>query len=305
MEHLALLVGRPAPGIVRGMGDDAALVAPDLVWTVDAQVDGVHFRRDWSSPEDVGWKALSVNLSDLAAMGATPVGALVSLIFGEGDATSVEPIYAGLEACSRLYDCPIIGGDVARGPGLALSISVLGRAASAPPGRDGARPGDVIAVTGTLGEAAAGLLALRDPALGALEGAEACVERQRRPHPRMHEGVALAQVAHAMMDISDGIATDLRRMARRSSVGITVDLDVLPMHSAVRRIADHSGVEPSALAATGGEDYELAVALDPFAVATCGVPLTVIGEVVDGPIGLTLRGVGADAALRGWDHLAC
>ena len=125
--HLATLVDGSSPEILQGIGDDAAGLAPDLVWTVDPQVDGVHFRRDFSSPYDVGWKALAVNLSDLAAMGALPVGALVSLILGEGDAADAEPIYAGLGACARTYGCPVVGGDVARGPGLSVSISVIGR----------------------------------------------------------------------------------------------------------------------------------------------------------------------------------
>ena len=293
MAGLAVIVGRDTPGIPRGMGDDAAVLSPDLVWTVDAQVDGVHFRRDLSSPADVGWKALAVNLSDI-----------VSIVIGEGDATSLEPIYSGLEVCSRLYDCPIVGGDVARGSGLALSISVLGRASIDPPGRDGARPGDVIAVTGTLGESAAGLAALLDPTLRDLPGADECIERHRRPHPRLTDGALLAPHVHAMMDVSDGLATDLPRLAQRSGVSLTIDLDALPLHEDVRLIAQTLRRAPGAYAATGGEDYELVMAMPPAAVDACGVPLTVIGRVEDGPAGVRFTGAGADEALRGWDHLA-
>jgi thiamine-monophosphate kinase len=304
MAGLAVIVGRDTPGIPRGMGDDAAVLSPDLVWTVDAQVDGVHFRRDLSSPADVGWKALAVNLSDIAAMGAMPLAALVSIVIGEGDATSLEPIYSGLEVCSRLYDCPIVGGDVARGSGLALSISVLGRASIDPPGRDGARPGDVIAVTGTLGESAAGLAALLDSTLRDLPGADECIERHRRPHPRLTDGALLAPHVHAMMDVSDGLATDLPRLAQRSGVSLVVDLDALPLHEDVRLIAQTLRRAPGAYAATGGEDYELVMAMSPDAVDACGVPLTVIGRVEDGPAGVRFTGAGADEALRGWDHLA-
>ena len=300
--RLAELVDAPADGVLRGIGDDAALLAPDLVWTVDTQVEGVHFDRATSSPADVGWKALAVNLSDLAAMGATPVAALVSAILGPGDDAELEAVYTGLGACARTYDCAIAGGDVARGDALALSVSVLGRAAD-PPGRGGARPGDVLAVTGTLGESAAGLAILRDAALAGLPGADECVERHRRPHPRLAEGRVLAAHAHAMMDLSDGLATDLPRLARRSGVRLEVDLDALPLHDDVRAIAAALGVEPGVLAATGGEDYELVVALPADAVAACGVPLTVIGAVREGPAGLHVTGAGADAALRGWDHL--
>jgi thiamine-monophosphate kinase len=302
--HLAALVDGPAAGVLRGIGDDAALLAPDLVWTVDTQVEGSHFRRDWSSPADVGWKALAVGLSDLAAMGAQPLAALVSAIVPDGDASDLEPVYAGLGACARTYGCPVAGGDVASGPGLALSVGVLGRVATAPPGRDGARPGDVIAVTGTLGEAAAGLAALRDPDLAALAGVDGCRARLRRPHPRLGEGAALAAVAHALMDASDGLARDLPRIARRSGVALAVDLDALPVHDPVRAVAERLGTAPGAFAATGGEDYELIAVLDPGQVAGCGVPLTVIGEVVDGPAEVRWRGAGSEAALRGWDHLA-
>ncbi|MGI9117381.1 MAG: thiamine-phosphate kinase [Gaiellales bacterium] len=301
--RLAELVDGPAVDVLRGIGDDAALLAPDLVWTVDTQVEGVHFDRATSSPADVGWKALAVNLSDLAAMGATPVAALVSVILGEGDDAELEAVYAGLGACARTYDCAVAGGDIARGAGLALSISVLGRARHAP-GRAGARPGDVIAVTGTLGESAAGLAVLRDPTLRDLPGAEECVERHRRPHPRLADGKRLAAAAHAMMDLSDGLATDLPRLARRSGVALTVDLDALPMHEDVRAIAAALGHEPGAFAATGGEDYELLVALPAEAVGACGVPLTVIGAVTAGAAGVRFAGAGADGALRGWDHLA-
>ena len=294
--RLAELVAAPAPGVLRGIGDDAALLDPDLAWTVDTQVEGVHFDRATSSPADVGWKALAVNLSDLAAMGATPLAALVSVLVGPGDDAELEAIYSGLGACARLYGCAIAGGDVARAEELALSISVLGRTACAP-GRDGAQPGDVIAVTGDLGASAAGLLVLRDPALAELPGADACVQRHRRPHPRLAEGAALAPHAHAMMDLSDGLATDLPRLARRSGVAIEIDLAALPVRAETAAIARAAGVDPAELAATGGEDYELAVALPPD--ADLG-GLTAIGTVTAGS---GVRLAGADGALRGWDHL--
>jgi thiamine-monophosphate kinase len=300
--RLAGIVPAAAPALLRGIGDDAALLAPDLVWTVDTQVDGVHFDRATSSPADVGWKALAVNLSDLAAMGATPLAALVSVILGPGDDADLEAVYGGLAACARACGCAVAGGDIARGVQLALSVSVLGRADS-PPGRDGAAPGDVLAVTGALGASAAGLAVLRDPALAGTPGSEACITRHRRPEPRLAEGGRLAPHAHAMMDVSDGLATDLPRLARRSGVLLEVDLDALPIDPAAAALARATGREPGVLAATGGEDYELVVALPAEAVGHCGVPLTVIGEVAAGPAEVRFRGAGADAALRGWDHL--
>ncbi|MBM3680511.1 MAG: thiamine-phosphate kinase [Actinobacteria bacterium] len=304
MRALADIVGGEAHGASGGIGDDAAVIVPDLIWTVDAQVDGVHFRRDLSSPADVGWKALAVSVSDCAAMGATPVGALVSLVIAEGDVTSLEPIYVGLAECAEAYGCPVAGGDVARGPGLVLAVSVLGRTPVPAPGRGGARPGDLVVVTGDLGVSAAGLAALVDPALGDVPGVDACVERHRRPQPRLAEGAALARVARVMMDVSDGLATDLPRIARRSGVTLEADLDALPVPAPVRAVAARIGSESGAFAASGGEDYELVAVLDPADVAGCGVPLTVIGEVVAGPAEVRWRGAGSDAALRGWDHLA-
>ena len=301
--QLAGLVGDVSPEIIRGIGDDAAVLAPDLIWTVDTQVEGVHFRRDLSTPYDVGWKALAVNLSDLAAMGARPIAALVSVILPAGGSVDLEPIYAGLGACSVQYNCPVVGGDITRGSGLALSISVLGRAAVAPPGRAGARRGDVIAVTGTLGESAAGFAVLTDSGLADMPGATRCRERHLRPCPRLADGALLATNAHAMMDISDGLATDLRRLARRSNVRIQLNLDALPMRDDVRAIGAAMGVVPGVLAATGGEDYELVVALSERRVESCGVALTVVGRVVDGAVGIAFSGVGADEGLRGWDHL--
>ena len=294
--RLAELVDAPAPGVLRGIGDDAALLAPDLAWTVDTQVEGVHFDRATASPADVGWKALAVNLSDLAAMGAAPLAALVSVLVGPGDDAELEAIYSGLGACARLHGCAIAGGDVARADRLALSVSVLGRTVGAP-GRDGARAGDIIAVTGDLGASAAGLAVLRDPALADLPGADACVHRHRRPHPRLAEGAALAPFAHAMMDVSDGLATDLPRLARRSGVAIDIDLDALPVREETAVIARAAGVDPAELAATGGEDYELVVALPPDADVGA---LTVIGTV---SAGSGVRFAGAEGALRGWDHL--
>jgi len=303
IEHLATLVEDDAAQVLQGIGDDAAALAPDLVWTVDTQIEGVHFRRAWSSPEDVGWKALAVNLSDLAAMGGTPIGALVSLILGpEGDA-GIAPLYAGLGACARSYGCPIVGGDVAHGHGLALSISVLGRVARPAPGRAGAQPGDLLAVTGSLGAAAAGLAVLEDRAPPGLAGGDEATARHRRPLPRLEEGVVLARVAHAMMDLSDGLATDAPRLARRSGVTVHIDLDALPVDPHVRGIAASLNTAPGVLAATGGEDYELLVALDPADAATCEVPLTVIGTVEAGPADVVLSGAGAADGLVGWDHL--
>jgi len=194
-----------------------------------------------------------------------------------------------------------VGGDVSRAPVLMLAVTVPGRSAS-PVGRGGARPGDVLAVTGTLGGSEAGRLVL-ERRVPAPPEHEALAERHRRPRPRLDEGRALAGVVHAMLDVSDGVASDALRLAEASGVGVEVDLAALPQQAGVAAVAMAQGVAPGAFAATGGEDYELLVALDPAALADAPVPLTAIGRITAGPAAVRFSGPGADAGLRGFDHL--
>jgi thiamine-monophosphate kinase len=300
--RIAELLGSPPAHVLAGIGDDVATLAPDLVWTVDTLVEDVHFTRAISSPADVGWRALAVNLSDLAAVGAVPLGALVSLTMTAEGTTDVEPLYRGLAACAEAHGCPVVGGDITRGPRLVLSVTVLGRTAGPAPGRGGAHPGDVLVVTGRLGGSAAGLAIAQGRArAGAAEGA--LLDRHRRPRPRLDEGRALAPVAHALMDLSDGIATDARRLATRSGVRLTIDLDALPVDEGVAQVAESLGVAPGVLAATGGEDYELLAALPPERARDLGDRVTVVGEVEAGSVGVAFTGSGADRDLVGWDHL--
>jgi thiamine-monophosphate kinase len=297
------LAGR---GVVLGPGDDAAVLRPapgeDLVATVDAVVEGVHFDRR-STPADVGWKALAVNLSDLAAMGARPLWALVALALPRGTpAATVRGVARGLGACARAYATPVVGGNVTRADALSLTLTVLG---AVPEGRallrEGARPGDLVAVTGTLGDAALGL------ARGA---AAPLARRQRRPTPRVAAGLALAGLARAAIDVSDGLVQDLGHLCRASGVGARIGVLELPLSPAYRRAARRLE-DPWAAALGGGEDYELVVALPPArlaaareASARAGAPLTVIGRFVRGR---GVRVVGAQGeALRppaGHDHL--
>ena len=301
---------REGEGIVVGVGDDAAVLrAPrgeDLVVTVDAVVEGVHFDRRFRA-EDVGWKALAVNLSDLAAMGARPLWALCALATPRGESTArLAGVGRGLGACARAHGIALAGGNVTRARELALTVTAVGavrrgRALV----RGGARPGDALLVSGTLGDAALG----RRPG-----AAPALVRRQRRPIPRLALGRALAGFAHAGLDVSDGLLQDLGHMCGASRVGATVLLDELPLSPAYQRAAEADpDARPFDAALGGGEDYELLVAVPPGRVGRAraaarklGVRLTVIGEAT-AERGVRVLGVdGRRYMVRagGYDHLA-
>jgi len=301
--------------IVRGPGDDAAVVRarPVAVTSIDTVVEGVHFRRSTHSPADVGHGALASALSDLAAMGAEPGEAYVGLVRGELSDAEALALVAATEALAEQLGVTIAGGDVSSGPGLAVTVAVTGWADEPRRlvGRDGARAGDLLAVTGQLGGSGAGLRLLEglDPGLPA-GVRDALVHRHLRPQPLLQAGMAAARAgATAMIDLSDGIATDARHLSGRSGVGIAVDLDILPLADGVAEVAAAGGEDPTVLAASAGEDFELLLTAPPAqrdalerALAQTGSGVTWIGEVGVGE-GLELRGRGASAAeLRGFEH---
>ncbi len=267
-------------GLVVGVADDGAQLGGGLVVSQDALVEGVHFRLDWTSWRDLGYKAAAVNLSDLAAMGAEPSALLVTLAARpETDLGNVVSLYEGLGEPG----VPVVGGDTTRADRLTLVVTALGRSARVP-GRAGARPGDVLVVTGPLGAAAAGLDALR-------RGVESVfAERHRRPPIRLAEGRRLAATAHALMDLSDGIASDAARIAERSHVRLVVDVDALPLPDGLSREESHW---------TQGEDYELLAALPPDDPLAREFP--VVGRVEEGE-GVELRRAGERLEPTGWDH---
>jgi thiamine-monophosphate kinase len=261
------LGGGAGPGVVVGTGDDAAVLEGGLVVSTDMLVDGVHFDLRRTSPHDAGLRAAAVNLSDLAAMGAVPL-CLVAAVAVPRDFGGIEELAAGMAG----HGVPVAGGDLVRSDVVAVTLTAIGRA-DRPVLRSGGRPGDVLAVTGELGgQAASGYTA---PVV-----------------PRLAEGRALAAVATAMMDVSDGIATDVVRLARASGTGAVVELERLPR-------AAGATVEQ---AAAGGEDYELLVALP--AGTEAPVPLTVVGRLTDGDAVELIDAGGRSRALRGWDHFA-
>ncbi len=285
-----------------GLRDDAAVLdlpgAGPLVASVDSVVEGVHVDLSVCSPGDVGWKALMGALSDLAAVGAAPIGALVALCVpgGAGEGELALGVMAGVAEASAAGACPVVGGDVSESGQLAVAVTVLGTiepGGRGPVSRAGARPGDVVLVTGPCGGSAAGLRELRTG--GPAEGARAAA--YRRPEARLREG-ALARKggAHAMIDVSDGLALDLHRLADASHVGFRLEeVPVAP-----------GATEDEALG--GGEDYELVVAIGPsdadalmerFAAEGLRHPV-VAGMVVDDVSVRTLRG--RALGRMGWQH---
>lgn len=268
-------------GVRVGIGDDAAVLRPpageELVATVDAVVAGVHF-TDRFLPEEIGWKALAVNLSDLAAMGARPLWALLALATPPAaDPAWLARIGRGVAACARRHGLSVVGGNVTAARELSLSVTVLG---SVRRGgallRSGGRPGDLLVVSGTLGDAALGI---RPGAAAALRS------RQRRPRPRVALGRGAVGIARAAIDLSDGLLQDLGHLCTASGVGARVEVERLPLSPAYRAATRRSPA-PAVAALSGGEDYELLFAVPPGrlealrgAARRARTRVTVVGEL--------------------------
>ena len=291
------------PEVLVPVGDDCAVLrlgGRDWVAASDMLVSGHHF-RGWAAPEEVGYKAVAVNVSDVAAMGGTPRFVLTS--GGAPDPETTLRCFGGvIEAC-EVFGLYPLGGDTTRADALTVDVAILGELSAPPVLRSRARPGDLLAVTGELGASAAGLLALE----GGGSGPWRLVRRRLRPEPRVAAGSAAARLgANAMIDLSDGLASDARRVCEPSGVGCRVNLDLLPVAGDTRRFLETLGRDPEIVAAAGGEDYELLISapepvLEELA-RSVEVPLTTIGEVTDGADVILLRDGEPVQDLSGWDH---
>jgi len=291
----------------RGLFDDAAVLQVGdrrLVLTKDMLVEGLHYRPD-DPPADVAWKLVAVNLSDLAAKGARPLGTLLGYTLGE---SGWDRAFAdGLRTALSAFSLPLLGGDTVSGTAQrVLSLTAIGEASGPVPARSGAAAGDHLWVSGTIGDAGAGLAVLT----GTLPAHEALVRRYRAPRPRLEAGARLAPIVGAMMDVSDGLLIDAVRMGHASGVGVTIELDRLPLSEAYLAAL---GQDRAARlrAAAAGDDYELLFSIPAEAAAAIptlseqlGLPLTRIGRCEAGA-GLQIVDGGGDVPLPeqlGWEH---
>jgi thiamine-monophosphate kinase len=299
---LARVLGAGATGVRVGIGDDAAVLEAtleqrkQLVWTIDEQVEGVHFRRDLVADRDIGWRSFMAAASDVAAMGAEPWCALCALVLPDAvDDAVLESLASGQREAADAMGAPVVGGNLSRGPALSIATTLLGRCEHAVE-RRGAVPGDGVWLAGTVGLASAGLLALKGGAKG--PATDVAVVAWRRPTALVAEGRDMARVAHAAVDVSDGLARDAGHIAEASGVCLVLDDEPLLAQQDLVAAASALGVDPLDLALHGGEDYAL-VAASPGPIAG----FRRIGEVRPGR-GLLLRTASGERPIEplGFDH---
>jgi len=306
IDRLVQLCPTTSPRLRVGVGDDAAILTPrtgtELLVTTDVLVEGVDFNLSAWPLDRLGEKALAANLSDIAAMGGRPVAFFVALSLPvRARVRDVEMLYRGLGRLARRYGVALAGGDVSAAPCWSIAVTVIGeveRGRSLT--RSGARPGDLVCVTGTLGDSVAGFDLLsrgrRLPRGLSRPHARWLIDRHQRPTPRLGIAARLAQqrLATAAIDLSDGLAADMRRLCEASRVGMEIDLAALPLSRALRAYARATGRDPVADALGGGEDFELLVTIPPRRLnrarraAAGDVPLTVIGRVTPARRGLSV-----------------
>lgn len=303
------LFGGAHAGVLVGIGDDCAVLETggQLLVSTDTVVDGVHMDRRWMSFDDMGWRALAVALSDLAACGADPkkpITAFLSLLVPDDwPDQALHEFAEGMRACADEFHCAVAGGDTVATPGpFAAALTVLGTT-DRPALRRGAQIGDRIAVTGPLGRAATGLFALQHDIA---PSAPACVEAYRRPRPLLAQGYPLAASVSAMIDISDGLVADLGHLCRAGGVGAEINLDAIPVDDETMTVLDDFTDDPVVTAITFGDDYQLLCCLPPEKIDEAkqhGIPLTIVGEIIPGDQVRAMRnGQPVAIAAPGYEH---
>ena len=308
IDRIRKMTSVPDPSWV-GIGDDCAVIplspetggapASDLLVSTDMLVEGTHFLMEDISPRQLGWKSAAVNISDIAAMGGKPIATFLSLALPKTLPEQwMQEFMEGYNEISEKYGAAVLGGDTTCSPDrICINVAVLG---TCPRGkarlRSAARPGDLVCVTGTLGDSAAGLRLI----LGGQKGAAPrLMDRHYTPTPRVEEGLALSCLpgVHAMMDISDGVGSDLRHILDESGVGARIDTGKLPISKELQALCSEKGWDPKELALSGGEDYELLFTMDPQ--ETPDIPYTVIGEITANP---TVTWEGGSRDYMGYKH---
>ena len=308
IDRIRKMTSVPDPSWV-GIGDDCAVIplspetggapASDLLVSTDMLVEGTHFLMEDISPRQLGWKSAAVNISDIAAMGGKPIATFLSLALPKTLPEQwMQEFMEGYNGISEKYGAALLGGDTTCSPDrICINVTVLGtcpRGKAKP--RSAARPGDLVCVTGTLGDSAAGLRLI----LGGQKGAAPrLMDRHYTPTPRVEEGLALSCLpgVHAMMDISDGVGSDLRHILDESGVGARIDTGKLPISKELQDLCIKKGWDPRELALCGGEDYELLFTMDPQ--ETPDIPYTVIGEITPNP---TVTWEGGSRDYMGYKH---
>lgn len=308
IDRIRKMTSVPDPSWV-GIGDDCAVIplspetggapASDLLVSTDMLVEGTHFLMEDISPRQLGWKSAAVNISDIAAMGGKPIATFLSLALPKTLPEQwMQEFMEGYNGISEKFGAALLGGDTTCSPDrICINVAVLG---TCPRGkarlRSAARPGDLVCVTGTLGDSAAGLRLI----LGGQKGAAPrLMDRHYTPTPRVEEGLALSCLpgVHAMMDISDGVGSDLRHILDESGVGARIDTGKLPISKELQALCSEKGWDPKELALSGGEDYELLFTMDPQ--ETPDIPYTVIGEITANP---TVTWEGGSRDYMGYKH---
>lgn len=278
------------PEGVIGIGDDCAVIPQnsgmETLVSTDMLIEGTHFLLDDITPYRLGWKSAAVNISDIAAMGGRCTGSFLSFALPKGlQKEWMDEFIRGYKEISEIYDCPLLGGDTTSSPDrLCISVTVSGECAlGTSRKRSAAREGDLICVTGPLGDSAAGLQIILQ-GLERDEDAEILIQRHYLPRPRIKEGLAIAATpgAHAMMDISDGIASDLRHILKASSKGAVIDTEVIPMSEEFRRKCTATGWDAVKLAVSGGEDFELLFTISEEGEKELAIEHYVIGKICAG-----------------------